>query len=87
MSDEAVKNILLNTSWRDAAPITTSDVGVHNYDGLAADAVGVAYVDFLGGGTNIPIVVSDFGVVPHKVTRVYATGTTATGIIGFNARS
>jgi hypothetical protein len=43
---------------------------------------GIAYVDFIDGGTNIPIQLSAGYWNPVNVKRVRATNTTATGIMG-----
>lgn len=44
---------------------------------------GLIYVDTAGGSTNVPIYVPQGGIsLPAYYTRVRATGTTATGIIG-----
>lgn len=47
------------------------------YIGVSGDV----YVDFVGGGTNVKMTAAPVGERPWQVTRVYSTGTTATGIV------
>ncbi len=48
---------------------------------LAVGVAGTVKVDFYEGGTGITLTLPS-GVFPLRVKRVYATGTTATGIVG-----
>jgi hypothetical protein len=47
---------------------------------LVVGVAGTITVDMVGIGTNIELTV-EAGVLPIRVTRVYATGTTATNIV------
>jgi hypothetical protein len=88
MSDtnNALVQAAINQNYRDGASITPDNAGTHNYNALVAGVAGNVAVDFLGGGTNIVVALAAGIPVNYKVTRVYATGTTATGIVGLNAR-
>jgi len=48
---------------------------------LFIGVAGDVYVDFVKGGTNVKMTAATAGEHPWQVTRVYATGTTATGIV------
>ena len=50
---------------------------------LLCEVGGIVTVDMVGAGTNIAIPVVAGQPMPIRATRVYATGTTATGIIAF----
>jgi len=41
---------------------------------------GLVYVDFVDAGSNVPVYISAGSAFPAAVTRIYSTGTTATGI-------
>ena len=41
-------------------------------------------VDMVGTGTNVTITNVPAGILPFQVTRVYSTGTTASGIFRLN---
>jgi hypothetical protein len=49
--------------------------------GLAVGAAGTVTVDFADGGSNVTLTLPA-GVHPLRVTKVYATGTAATGLVG-----
>lgn len=48
---------------------------------LYIGVTGDVRVDFAEGGVNILLKAAPVGVLPVQVTRVYATGTTATDIV------
>lgn len=65
-------------------PITSteaSDTTVYNppLRGLWCNVDGTAYVDADGVGTNVKVVLSAGGFFPAEITKVYATGFTASG--------
>lgn len=76
--------VSLNGPARDVAPVTPSD---------SADLPDVAVAFFASGAGNVKVItvkgetrvipVAEFMIVPVGVTRVLATGTTATGIQAF----
>ena len=49
---------------------------------LNVAVAGLVYVDLVDGGTNVPYSIGAGIQFPLWVKRVYATGTTATGITG-----
>lgn len=65
-----------------ATPITPDDSTVFNdcTRALWVGGSGTIFVDFADGGTNVQID-NAYGVLPFQVTRVYATGCTATNIV------
>lgn len=72
------------TLYSNARGVIPSDsVGL----GFTASAIGVAVggtvtVDTAGGGRSV-LLTLPAGVTPLRVTKVYATGTTATGITAY----
>ena len=67
-----------------AIPITPDDSIVFDAGNctraLWVGGSGTIFVDFADGGTNVQID-NAYGVLPFQVTRVYATGCTATNIV------
>ena len=47
---------------------------------INVEVSGLVYVDFQDGSSNVPIYVAAGIAFPAVVTRIYSTGTTATGI-------
>lgn len=69
-------------SARGGFAVTPNDVATFSssralYIGVSGDVC----VDFAEGGVNIVLKAAPVGVLPVQVTRVYATGTTATDIV------
>lgn len=67
-----------------ASAITTSDVTVYAQPtrALYVGAAGNITVDMADGGTSVVFVAVQGGtILPIQVTRIYATGTTATSIV------
>jgi hypothetical protein len=71
--------------WLNARPITPSDslaltgpVGA-----LTVGVTGTVTVDTVGGQTNVTLTLVAGFQTEVAVTKVYATGTTATGICGY----
>ena len=87
MSDEAITRSLMNFNYRDGAAITPDDLGTHNYDAISATTPGKIKVDMVGGSTAVLLPINVVTPYRYKITRVYATGTTALGLVGLNARS
>jgi hypothetical protein len=69
---------------QNAAPVTPSDssglLGVTQY--ISLGAAGTITVDMFGGQKNVTLTLPA-GLYPLAVTKVYATGTTATGICAY----
>jgi len=64
-----------------AVAVTPADDGALNPTrALYIGATGDVTVDMAENGTNITFTAVPVGIFPIQVTRVYATGTTATGI-------
>jgi len=63
------------------APVTPSDSATIYFRALYIGTAGSVTVDMAGGGTSI-LFANAQGILPISVTKVYATGTTATGIVG-----
>ena len=76
---------IINLNYRGGAAITPSDTGDHDFNALVAGVAGNVKVDFIDGTTAIVALAAGIPV-PYKVTRVYTTSTTATGIVGLNPR-
>lgn len=73
-------------SFSDAAAVTPSDTTFVDFHGLYVGGVGdVAYVT--GAGNTVTLKAVPTGTyLPHiRVTKVNATNTTATNIVGFKA--
>lgn len=69
---------------RKAAVVTPSDSAANVFSFLRIGGAGNIKVDTIGGATvTIPVLAGEY--LPLAVTKVYATGTTATNIVGFNA--
>lgn len=72
-------------NFNNAAAVTPSDTAAVAYDGLWVGGAGNVKVDMAGGQAGVT-----FNSVPAgtllkiAVTKVYATGTTATAIVGMN---
>jgi hypothetical protein len=67
-----------------ASTVTTSDSTIYEQPtrGLYIGGAGNIVVDMADGGSSIPFVgLLGGGVYPFQVTRIYATGTTATNIV------
>ena len=62
----------------------TSDAGTFVTRALYVGVAGDITADVVGLGTNILFTAVTNGIFPMQVTRVYATGTTATGIVGID---
>lgn len=76
-TDGISKAVAVTPSDSEDLPFVTTGL----YVGTAG-ATGTVYVDFLQGGTNIPLKNLAAGMWhPLIVTRVYATGTTAEDIV------
>jgi len=72
-----------NLPYTTAAAITPGDASTHNYVAFMVTVAGDVKVrDSEGNDTVIGCAVGT--IVPLKIVRVFATGTTATGITGFN---
>ena len=74
-----------------AFAITTSDTGDFTADAgafvtraLYIAVSGNIKVDMVGGSVAVPFLNVPVGILPFQVTRVYATDTTATGIVGID---
>jgi hypothetical protein len=83
MSSEAQINgsgRVISPQASNAAVVTASDSTEFAPSTLFIGVAGTIYVDMDGVGTNIPYVVPQ-GPFPYLVTRVYATGLTASSII------
>lgn len=66
-----------------AAAVTPSDATVQHYEAFSVGVAGnVAIVDRYGTTTTIPAIAGE--VYPIRVTKILSTGTTATGIVGYN---
>lgn len=68
---------------RDAFAITPSDSAANIATYLRVGAVGGALKVTTLGGNDIVLTVLANEYIPLSVTKVWATGTVATGIIGF----
>ena len=44
------------------------------------ESSGLVYADWENGATNVQVYIAAGGVFPANVTRIYSTGTTASGI-------
>lgn len=65
-----------------AAAVTTSDTGaLEPTRALYVGVSGNVTVDMVEGGSNLTFTAVPAGILPIQVTRVYATGTTATNIV------
>ena len=82
----AVTQGVRNLSYTDATAITPDNSGTHEFNSVCATVAGVITVDLVGGSTNVAVPIGAGLPVNYKISRVYATGTTATGIVGLNAR-
>ena len=71
--------------WHNAGPITPSDsVALPSAVGaLSVGASGTITVDTIGGQKNVELTFAAGYIFEVAVTKVYATGTTATGICGY----
>lgn len=67
---------------RDAQPVTPSDTAGNTFDSLYVGGAGDVAVDTADGTTVTFSGVVAGTVLPIRVTRVWATGTTATLILG-----
>jgi hypothetical protein len=67
--------------YRDAVAVVPSDTGAITASALYIGATGDVSVDMLNGRTNVLFKAVPVGVLAATVTRVYATGTTATNIL------
>jgi len=67
-----------------AGAITPSDSTTFSptYRALYVGVSGDIYVDCPHTGTNVKLGAVPVGILPIEVTRVYATGTTASDIVG-----
>jgi hypothetical protein len=64
-----------------AVRITPSDSATFSVTrGINVESSGLVYADWENGSSNVPVYVSAGGVFPANVKRIYATGTTASGI-------
>lgn len=74
----------VSSTVKKAVAITPSDTVDLTKPALSLTCTddGLAYVDFIAGGTNIPIQLVAGYWNPVQVKRVRATNTTATGIVG-----
>lgn len=69
-------------SARGGAAVTPSDsLTFPSARALYIGVSGDVRVDFAEGGVNILLKAAPAGILPVQVTRVYATGTTATDIV------
>lgn len=85
IDNNAAIQALIDLHFRSGASITPSDVGTHNYNAITTTSGGDVKIDLVSGDTvTIYLGAGDIG--RYKITRVYATGTTATGIVGLNTR-
>jgi hypothetical protein len=67
----------------DAEAVTTSDTATKRYSGLYIGTGGDVKVT-TAGGTDVTFVNTNSGqIIPLTITKVFATGTTATNIVGF----
>lgn len=64
------------------APSDTADIPGLNLRGIMVGAEGAIKATFAGGGTVTITGLTPGQIYPFQVTRILATGTTATGIIG-----
>jgi hypothetical protein len=64
-----------------AAAVTPDDNTTVDFRALYIGVAGTVVVDVRGGGTSISFANAQ-GILPISVSKVYSTGTTATGIIG-----
>ena len=85
-SNNAIIQSVVNLSYRGGAAITPNDTGTHNYNALVAQVAGNVAVDFVDG-TTATVALAAGIPANYKVTRVYSTGTTATGLVGLNPRA
>jgi hypothetical protein len=80
---------VIPTEWQDAFAVTPSnddDLPKKGVTGLRAATAGVIKVDVTDGGSAVPIPVAA-GVDLHlPIKKVYATDTTATGIVALIGR-
>ena len=72
------------TPARTAAAVTPSNSTANYFAFLRIGVAGDIKVDTIGGSVGVTIAVLAGEYLPLSVTKVYATGTTATGIIGFS---
>lgn len=82
--DNPVPIRLTGGNVKKAFAITPDDSAdlIVNALSLSCIEEGVVYVDFIEGGSNLPIKLIPGSWNPVNVKKVYATNTTATGIIG-----
>jgi hypothetical protein len=74
----------LSPPYENAFDITPSDVAdlVRPTTGLTVTVGGTVRV-LMGGGQTVTIQMDAAIIYPLRVTRVFSTGTSATGIVGF----
>jgi hypothetical protein len=72
------------SGYSNARPVTPSDaVGLgYTAQAIGVNVAGTVTVDMAGGGTNVQLTLSS-GISAVRVTKVYATGTAATGIVAY----
>ena len=71
--------------WLNARPITPSDSAALTapVGAISVGASGTVTVDTVGGQKNTPLTFAAGYIFEIAVTKVYSTGTTATGICGY----
>lgn len=74
----------MSDTFKQGTAVTTSDTVAVQYRGIIAGTTGNIKVDFKNGGTAVVIAVVAGYLYPFTVTKIYATGTTSTGIVGLN---
>ena len=74
----------LESPISNAFAVTTSDVSDLTKPTRAIQVAvdGFVYADFLEEGTNVPVFCIAGIVYPYRLSRIYTTGTAATGIVG-----
>lgn len=75
----------LNDPTENLEEITPSDSAELNFISRAVLATtgGIITVDMAGTGTNKPIPIAAGQFLPIRIKKVYATGTSASGLISF----
>jgi hypothetical protein len=74
----------VDPGYTSAAAITPSDVTVVNFRAFYVGVSGNVTIDPLNGLSNTTLTLVQGRIYPIAITRVYATGTTATNLIGLN---
>ncbi len=74
----------LESPISNAFVVATSDVAdlAHTTRAIQAAVDGLVYADFVESGTNVPVFCIAGIVYPYRLSRIYTTGTAATGIVG-----